>query len=269
MIRAVIIGVTGRMGQALVRVACEFAQLRITGAVAPSVSPALGRDAGELAGAGRLGVVVTDDLPAALAHGDVALDFSSAQVTRANLMACRAAHTPLLLGTTGFADELAPVFDAVAGDIPLLVAPNTSVAVTLLLELVRTAAKALPVDFDINVIEAHHRMKQDAPSGTALALGKAASEGRGASQPGAARGAAGAAGPRRQGDIGFAVVRAGDIIGEHEVLFAGQGEQLSLAHRATDRAIFARGALQAALWLPSQAPGRYTMRDFLLYKIDT
>ena len=269
MIRAVIIGVTGRMGQALVRVACEFAQLRITGAVASSVSPALGRDAGELAGAGRLGVVVTDDLPAALAHGDVALDFSSAQVTRANLMACRAAHTPLLLGTTGFADELAPVFDAVAGDIPLLVAPNTSVAVTLLLELVRTAAKALPVDFDINVIEAHHRMKRDAPSGTALALGKAASEGRGASHPGAARGAAGGAGPRRQGDIGFAVVRAGDIIGEHEVLFAGQGEQLSLAHRATDRAIFARGALQAALWLPSQAPGRYTMRDFLLYKIDT
>ncbi len=268
MIRAVIIGVTGRMGQALVRVASEFAQLRITGAVASSVSPALGRDAGELAGVDRLGVPVTGDLPAALAQGDVALDFSHAQVTRGNLMACRAAHTPLLLGTTGFGDELAPVFDQVARDIPLLIAPNTSVAVALLLELVRTAAKALPVDFDIDVIEAHHRLKRDAPSGTALALAKAASEGRGSLQPRpAGEGAAGGAGRRGEGEIGFAVVRAGDIIGEHKVLFAGKGEQLSLAHRASDRAIFARGALRAALWLASQAPGRYTMRDFLLYKI--
>jgi len=268
LIRAVIIGVTGRMGQALVRVASEFAQLRITGAVASSVSPALGRDAGELAGVDRLGVPVTGDLPAALTQGDVALDFSRAHVTRANLMACRAARTPLLLGTTGFADELAPVFDAAARDIPLLVAPNTSVAVTLLLELVRTAAKALPADFDIDVVEAHHRLKPDAPSGSALALGKAASEGRGSPPPAAAREeAAGGARPRREGDIGFAVVRAGDLVGEHKVLFTGKGEQLSLAHRATDRAIFARGALRAALWLASRAPGSYTMRDFLLYKI--
>jgi 4-hydroxy-tetrahydrodipicolinate reductase len=255
------------MGRALVRAAPEFPDLRISGAVASATSLSLGQDAGELAGASKLGVLVSGDLPVALAQADIAIDFSQAHATRANLAACRAARRPLLIGTTGFGAELEQELAGAARDIPLLVAPNTSVGVTLLIELVRAAAKALPADFDIEVIEAHHRMKQDAPSGTARALGRAAAQARGMAEHelgklGAASGNA-ASGPRTEGDIGFAVVRGGDIVGEHTVLFAGRGEQLTLGHRATDRNIFARGAFQAARWLASQPSGRYAMRDLL------
>ncbi|MGH8209545.1 MAG: 4-hydroxy-tetrahydrodipicolinate reductase [Steroidobacteraceae bacterium] len=268
----VIIGAAGRMGQALVRAACEFPEVRITGAVASTGSASLGRDAGELAGSGRLDVAMTDDLAAALAHADVVIDFSQPHATRSNLAVCRAARKPLLIGTTGFATELTPLFDAAATEIPLLVAANTSVGVTLLIELTRMAAQALPVEFDIEIVEAHHRLKKDAPSGTALALGRAAAAGRGLAESEVVKAAAASTsrnGERRRGDIGFAVMRGGDIVGDHTVLFAGGGEQVTLGHRASDRAIFARGALQAALWLDSRAPGRYFMRDFLGLKTVT
>jgi 4-hydroxy-tetrahydrodipicolinate reductase len=265
-IRAAIIGVSGRMGQALVRTAAEIPGLSIVSAVASATSPSVGKDAGELAGRGAIGVRVTQDLPAALAQADVAIDFSNAQATESNLTACRQARKPLLIGTTGFPAGLTAAFDAAANDIPLLVAPNTSVGVTLLIELVREAARALPSQFDIEIVEAHHRTKRDAPSGTALALGRAAAGGRNQpfdrSHPTVHQGGV----PRRDGEIGFAVVRGGDIVGEHAVLFAGIGESLTLGHRATDRAIFARGALQAAAWLAPQAPGRYFMRDLVAYK---
>jgi 4-hydroxy-tetrahydrodipicolinate reductase len=263
--RAVIIGVSGRMGQALVREASGMQAVRITGAVASAGSATLGRDAGVLAGVDPLGVEVTSDLPAALAEADVAIDFSQPHATRANIAACRLARKPLLVGTTGLAAELTePELDAAARDIPLLVAPNTSLGVALLTELVRRAAHALPVEFDIEIIEAHHRMKRDAPSGTALALARAAGEGRNLPSAQALSGAAEArVGPRPQGEIGFAVVRGGDIVGEHTVLFAGPGEELRLSHRAGDRAIFARGALRAALWLIGQPPGRYGMSDIV------
>ncbi len=264
-VRAVIIGITGRMGQALLRSAAEFADLTITGAVTSRHSPSVGRDAGEPAGTAS-GLIVTDDLASALAEADVAIDFSQPQATGANLAACRAAGKPLLIGTTGFAAELTEAeLEAAAKEIALLVAPNTSLAVTLLAELVRTAARALPPQFDIEIIEAHHRMKRDAPSGTALALGRAAAEGRGLPLAEAAGASVNRAGPRRQGEIGFAVIRGGDIVGEHEVWFAGPGERLTLGHRASDRAIFARGALRAALWLARQPAGRYAMRDILFY----
>jgi 4-hydroxy-tetrahydrodipicolinate reductase len=278
-LNTVIIGAAGRMGRGLIRAAAEIPnELRLCGAVVSTTSKSLGEDAGELAGIGRLDVRVTDDLAAALARAEIVIDFSQPHATRSNLAACRAARKPLLIGTTGFPEELASLFDAAAADIPLLVAPNTSIGVTLLLELTRMAAKALPAEFDIEIIEAHHRMKKDAPSGTALALGKAAAEGRGAEArtasgatevAGASAGAASAdaltdrTGERRQGDIGYAVIRGGDIVGEHTVLFAGTGEQLTLGHRATDRAIFARGAVRASLWLARQSPGRYNMRDFI------
>lgn len=263
--RAVIVGVSGRMGRELVRAAGELAQVRITGAVASAASSSLGRDAGELAGTKPLGVRVTGDLSAALAAADVALDFSQPQATRMNIAACRSARKPLLIGTTGFAAELSEAeLDAAAREIPLLVAPNTSYGVALLLELVRRAAEALPAQFDIEILEAHHRTKRDAPSGTALALARAAAEGRGLAAPEALAGAAsGRTGPRRQGEIGFAILRGGDIVGEHTVLFAGPGEELRLSHRAGDRAIFARGALRAALWLAGQPPGRYGMSDIV------
>ena len=266
MIRVALIGVSGRMGRALVRAAAEIPSLSIVAAVASSASSALGKDTGELAGLARTGIPVTADLAAALPQSDVAIDFSSAHATQSNLTACRNARKPLLIGTTGFSSELTAAFDAAAKDIPLLVAPNTSLGVTLLIELVRQAAHTLPPQFDIEIIEAHHRMKRDAPSGTALALGKAAAEGRGQPFERADASAHSDGVARSDGRIGFAVVRGGDLVGEHSVLFAGIGETLTLSHRATDRALFARGALQAAAWLVSRPPGRYFMRDLVTYK---
>lgn len=265
MIRAAIIGASGRMGLALVR-AAEVSELSVVSAVASSTSPALGKDVGELAGIGALGVHVTPDLAAALSQADVAIDFSTAGATQASLTACREARKPLLIGTTGFAGDLTAAFEAAAKDIPLLVAPNTSIGVTLLVELVREAARALPAQFDIEILEAHHRTKRDAPSGTALALGKAAAEGRNQPLVAVNAGVRRLDTAREPGEIGFAVVRGGDIAGEHSVLFAGIGETLTLSHRATDRALFARGALQAAAWLALRPPGRYFMRDLVAYK---
>jgi 4-hydroxy-tetrahydrodipicolinate reductase len=266
-LNTVIIGAAGRMGRALIRAAVEIPdELRVCGAVVSTTSKSLGQDAGELAGIGRLDVRVTDDLAAALARAEIVIDFSQPHATRSNLAVCRAARKPLLIGTTGFPAELTSLFDAAAAEIPLLVAPNTSIGVTVLLELTRMAAKALPGDFDIEIVEAHHRMKKDSPSGTALALGKAAVEGRGVQDAGASTDRSG---ERRQGDIGYAVIRGGDIVGDHTVLFAGTGEQITLGHRATDRAIFARGAVRASLWLARQSPGRYNMRDFLALKTST
>jgi 4-hydroxy-tetrahydrodipicolinate reductase len=273
--RIAIIGAAGRMGRALVCAAAEIPDLSVVGAVVSQASSALGQDVGELAGMKACGVRVTSDLPAVLAQADVAIDFSSARATQSNLTACRSARKALVIGTTGFAADLAEAFESAAQDIPLLVAPNTSLGVTLLIELVRTAARALPSEFDIEIVEAHHRTKRDAPSGTALALGRAAAEARNQPFEAAAARAAGDSGRgeaassgagRREGEIGFAVVRGGDIVGEHTVLFAGMGEHLALSHRATDRAVFARGALRAALWLASKPPGRYFMRDLVTYK---
>lgn len=266
MIRAAIIGVSGRMGCALVRAAAETSDIRVASAVASPESPALGRDAGSLAGVANIGVAVTADLAAAVGSADVVIDFSNARAAAANLAACRAARKALLIGTTGFAAELSAEFDSAAREIPLLVAPNTSVGVTLLVELVAQAARSLPASFDIEVLEAHHRMKRDAPSGTALALGNAAAVARRGQGLTPKEVEASRSGPRREGDIGFAVVRGGDIVGEHTVLFSGTGERVSLSHSATDRAIFARGALQAARWLWTQPPRRYFMRDILGYK---
>ena len=190
----------------------------------------------------------TADLPAALANAGLAIDFSSAAASAANLAACVAARVPLLLGTTGLPASLEPELAAAARQIPLLVAANTSLAVNLLLELVTRAAAALPDSFDISVAESHHRDKRDAPSGTALALGAAAQAGR-------------AAAGREGTEVAYAVTRGGDIVGEHTVHFNGAGERLSLGHVATDRAVFARGALAAGAWLARQAPGRYRMQD--------
>ena len=267
--RAVIIGASGRMGEALLRAAPSFAQLIITGAIAPAGSLALGRDAGQVAGIGNANLRITSDLPAALAEADVALDFSNSAATRGNLQACRAARKPLLLGTTGFGDELDAELAATARELPLLVAPNTSVGAALLAELTRNAARSLPTNFDIDVLELHHRLKQDAPSGTALGLARVAAEARGLPVPGSGSSPVLPSGPRsREGQIGFASLRAGDIVGEHTVLFSGAGEELVLTHRARERGVFARGALSAALWLSSRPPGRYGMRDFIFTKTE-
>jgi 4-hydroxy-tetrahydrodipicolinate reductase len=270
---AAIIGVTGRMGRALVRAAAEAGgDMRVVAGVASRASAECGKDVAELAGLAPSSVLVTGDLQAALAQSDVAIDFSNASATAENLAGCRKARKPLVIGTTGFPAGLERAIDEAARDIAVLVAPNTSLGITLLIELVRASAKALPAEFDIEISEAHHRQKRDAPSGTALALGRAAAEGRGQDLAKVAvtsrAGTASERNPRAEGEIGFAVTRGGDIVGHHAVLFAGPGEELTLAHRASDRAIFARGALRAAAWLASRPAGRYAMRDVVGYKTE-
>jgi 4-hydroxy-tetrahydrodipicolinate reductase len=266
MIRVAVIGVTGRMGRAIVRAADDSNEIDVVAGVASARSGDLGKDIGDLAGAAAYGLCVSSDLNAALAACDVAIDFSNAAATAANVAACRAARKPIVIGTTGFGADVEEAVVNAARDVAVLVAPNTSVGVTLLLELVRAAAKTLPADFDIEISEAHHRNKADAPSGTALALGRAAAQGRGQDLAKVAVTSRSGESPRRPGEIGFAVTRGGDLVGEHTVLFAGAGELLMLGHRATDRSIFARGALKAAAWLAGRPAGRYAMRDVVGYK---
>lgn len=259
-IRTVLLGATGRMGTNILREWASFPQLALIGAVASADSAQLGRDAGAAAGTASAGVAVSASLAALLPGAQLVIDFSSAAAAASNLAACVEARVPLLLGTTGHADSLEAAFAQAARHIALLVAPNTSLGVNLLLELVRQAARALPAQYDIEILELHHRGKRDAPSGTALALGRAAAEARGTTL-------APRTGPRGPaGQIGFAALRGGDVVGDHEVWFLGEGERMHLGHVATDRAVFARGALQAGLWLACQAPGRYAMRDFLFNK---
>jgi 4-hydroxy-tetrahydrodipicolinate reductase len=260
-IRVTVIGASGRMGRALVRSVSEFPDLALAGAIVSPGSGALGKDAAGLAGLRESGLQTTAGLADALAASAVAVDFSSAAAVQSTVEACSRARCPLLLGTTGYPAELEASLAAASAVIPLLVAPNTSIAVAVLLQLVRAAAGALPKQFDIEILEAHHRTKRDAPSGTALALGRAAGEarerqlGQGATTRGT--------GPRGEGEIGYAALRAGDLVGEHTVLFAGDGERLSLTHQATDRVVFARGALRAAVWLALQPAGRYSMSDVI------
>jgi 4-hydroxy-tetrahydrodipicolinate reductase len=267
LIRTVLIGATGRMGANILRLLPRFPALQLAGAVASEGSAGIGEDALGRLGTASCGIKVSAALPPLLDEADLALDFSSADAAAANLAACVAAGVPLLLGTTGLPEELQGPLAGAARSIALLVAPNTSLGANLLLELVARAARALPRAYDIEVLETHHRDKIDAPSGTALALGRAAAEGRAVSLAQVAvHERHGRSSARTPGQIGFAVVRGGDVVGEHEVLFLGEGESLTLRHRATDRSVFARGALMAGQWLARQPPGRYEMHDILSQK---
>lgn len=257
------------MGRAVIAAAHAQQGLVVSAALEHAASAALGSDSGELAGVGRNDIPIAAGLDAALATGDVLIDFTDASTTLQHLEACARARVAALICTTGLAAEVYARADQLARQIPLLIAANTSLAVTLLAELVRQAARALPGEFDIEIVEAHHRHKKDAPSGTALALGRAAAAGRAQRLEDVARWSRHGVAPRQDGEIGFAVVRGGDIVGDHSVLFAGPAERLVLSHQATDRAIFARGAVAAASWLAGQAAGRYEMRDFILAKTMT
>jgi 4-hydroxy-tetrahydrodipicolinate reductase len=258
------------MGLALVRAIHAAPALQLAVAIDHAASPALGQDAGKLAGLEPIGILVGADTLAALKTNpgpvDVVIDFSRADAVGTTAEACAAAGVALMIGTTGLDQPTQSRIDKAAARIPLLVSANTSLALNVLAELVRLAARSLPPEYDIEIFEAHHRHKVDAPSGTALLLGDAAAEGRGQrlERPVSLTGVQ--AGARGAGGIGFSVVRGGDVVGEHDVRFLGTGEQLRLSHVATDRAIFARGALAAASWLVGRPAGRYTMADFLFSK---
>lgn len=250
------------MGQALVRLLPLFPAMRLTAVVGSPRQAAAHIDSGLQAGAGSNGVPISTDLSAALAHADVFIDFSRAEAAVENLAKAVAANVPILLGTTGLDAAAQQQLAAASQRIAVLQAANTSIGVTLLADLVRRAASVLGAEFNIEVIETHHAAKRDAPSGTALMLAAAAAESRGSTLS-----AAWPRKPRRSGEerrpdeIGIAVVRGGDVVGEHEIQFLGPGESLVLRHSASDRSLFARGALRAAAWLAGRGAGRYHMSD--------
>ncbi len=256
-------GVSGRMGRALLEAVTGDTGCALHAAIDRAGSPLLGQDAHAALG-GSSGVRVSDRVDAALAGASALIDFTRPEATFGYLQACVSAKVPLVIGTTGF-DEAgrARIRDA-AGKIPVVFAPNMSVGVTLLLKLAELAARVLDEDYDIEIVEAHHRHKIDAPSGTALGLGQAVARalGRDLAQC-AVYGREGTTGERDPKSIGFATVRGGDIVGDHTLLFAGTGERVELTHKASSRATFAQGALRAAKWLQGRAPGLYDMRDVL------
>ncbi len=269
-----VFGVTGRMGQALVRLLSTGSAdvrpsgstppfgLRLCGAIAAPSSSRLGQDA---AADGQVtGIRVTDDAAFGLQHASVAVDFSRAQLVVAHAQACASAGVPLLVGTTGYDSQARAALEAAALRVAVLPAANTSLGVAVMARLVKLATSSLGPEFDVEIVEAHHRGKRDAPSGTALSLGKvvAAARDQDFSEI-AVFDRHGSYAPRATGSIGFSVQRAGDIVGEHTVVFAATGERLEITHRATDRATFAVGALRAAAWLVGRSPGLYAMEDVL------
>ena len=260
----VVTGAAGRMGRMLLPLVAASPRARLAAALERPGHPWIGQDAGTAMGGAALGVTVTDDPIEAFARARAVIDFTAPAATVAHAALAAQARAVHVIGTTGLSPDDLSRIDAAARHAAIIRAGNMSLGVNLMTALVQKVAAALDPDWDIEIIEAHHRQKIDAPSGTALMLGEAAAAGRGVSLADhSARGRDGETGPRRAGDIGFAVVRGGDIVGEHDVIFAGAGERLVLRHVATDRAIFARGALRAALWGLDRPPGSYDMRDVL------
>jgi 4-hydroxy-tetrahydrodipicolinate reductase len=259
-----ITGVSGRMGQMLVREVSARPDTHLCGAVERAGHDWIGKDLGEVMGGAPNGVVVTDDADTAIAGANAVIDFTAPQATLAFAKAAAKAGVVHVIGTTGMsAEEIAQLAEPAKGAV-IVRAGNMSLGVNLLTLLTRKVAAALDEDFDIEIIESHHNQKVDAPSGTALMLGEAAAEGRGVKLADVSdSGRDGITGARKRGDIGFSAIRGGDIVGEHDVMFAGAGERIVLRHIASDRALFARGALKAAVWGQGRVPGEYDMLDVL------
>jgi 4-hydroxy-tetrahydrodipicolinate reductase len=262
--RIVVMGASGRMGRMLVSEIAGRDDLTLSAALERPGHAWMGRDVGEAMGGAPLGVRVTDDPWEAMATAQGVVDFTAPEATceMAGIAAqARAVH---VIGTTGFTDDHLARIDAAARHAVIVRAGNMSLGVNLLLDMARRVSAALGEDYDIEVVEAHHRRKVDAPSGTALMLGEAAADGRGRALRDVYEAARdGQTGPREAGRIGFSAIRGGDIVGEHDVLFAGPGERVVLRHVAQDRALFARGALRAVLWGQGRPPGHYAMTDVL------
>lgn len=263
MLKVVIAGCSGRMGHALLEGVFADAELALHGALDRADSPHVGRDAGEQFGK-KTGVLISHDLELALSGADVLVDFTRPEPSLIYLAACQKAGVNMVIGTTGFTSEQKAVIANAAKNISVVFAPNMSVGVTLLINLVQAAAKVLNEGYDIEVIEAHHRHKVDAPSGTALRLGEAAASALGRNlEECAIYGREGVTGERDPSTIGFATVRGGDVVGDHTVLFAGIGERVELTHKASSRATFALGALRAAKFMQGKKSGLFDMQDVL------
>ena len=264
MTKTVVIGAAGRMGARLVALVKSSPVMQLVGAIEGKGHPAMGLDAGEQAGCGKVGVPITAELSAVLPGCDVLIDFSSPPSTLANLRAVVQHRRAVVVGTTGFSPQELTEFKDLARQVPCVFSPNMSVGVTVLLKVLGDVARALGADYDVEVIEAHHRLKRDAPSGTALKMAEvvASALDRDLGQVGVyAR--KGLIGERTRTEIGIQTIRAGDIVGDHTVLFGGVGERIEVTHRAQSRDAFAGGAIRAAQWIVSQPPGMYDMQDVL------
>ncbi len=246
-VKLVISGCAGRMGRRIVALALADPAFAVVGGVEAAGNPTITQDVGALAGAGPIGVPVTSDLKATLARGDVLVEFTQPEATLAHLQIARELRKSIVVGTTGLTDEQRQALTAAAKDIAIVFSPNMSVGVNLLFELVRSAAQQLGLRYDVEIVEAHHKAKIDAPSGTAKRLAEMAADGR----------------KQTPAQIPVHAIRAGDIVGDHTVVFAGPFERIELTHRASNRDVFAIGALRAAQFLASQPPGLYDMRHVL------
>jgi 4-hydroxy-tetrahydrodipicolinate reductase len=263
-----VVGCAGRMGQTLLREIAASEGAAIAGGIERPGHAALGQDVAAQAGLEAIGVAVGDEAAALFAAADVVLDFTAPEASVAHAALAAEAGCPIVIGTTGIEAEANAEIAQAAAKVGIVQAANMSVGVNLLLQLTRQVASILDPDFDIEVVEMHHRHKVDAPSGTALALGRAAAEGRGVEHDAVAdRGRDGITGARTRGAIGYAVLRGGNVAGEHSVVFAADNERIELTHKAGDRAIFARGGVRAALWLREQPAGLYSMADVLGFSV--
>lgn len=262
-LRIAVLGVSGRMGKSLIAAIEESPHATLCGASTSPRSEWIGRELTTLGARNATGRVAPD-VATAISDADVAIDFTLPEATATNLAACVAAGRPIVIGTTGHDAATRSNIESAARQIAIVSAPNMSVGVNLLLGLVKLAAQKLDANYDIEIFEAHHRNKKDAPSGTALALGTAAALGRGVVLDSVAEHERqGSNSVRERGAIGFSVFRGGDVVGDHTVTFAGLGERVELTHRASDRMAFARGAVRAAHWLVDRTPGLYSMQDVL------
>ncbi|MCU7808178.1 MAG: 4-hydroxy-tetrahydrodipicolinate reductase [Candidatus Thiodiazotropha sp. (ex Semelilucina semeliformis)] len=264
MTRIAVVGAAGRMGKSLVQAVTEADGLVMGAATERPGSEAIGRDVGELAGVSRLDVIVTSNLQAVVDDFDVLIDFTAPVATLSHLQVCRDAGKKMVIGTTGLSDAEKQQLTQASGEIAIVFAPNMSVGVNLCFKLLEVAARVLGDDADVEIIEAHHRHKVDAPSGTALRMGEVVAEtlGRDLNKC-AVYGREGQTGARDRQTIGFETIRAGDVVGEHSVWFAMEGERIEIAHKATNRMNFARGAVRASNWIASRDKGLYDMQDVL------
>ena len=262
--RIAVNGAAGRMGRCLIQAVAQTEGLTLSAAIARVESSLLGSDAGELAGVGKLGVEITSDFEAAIAKSDVIVDFTLPEVTMELIPHCIESQFRIVIGTTGFGDEQKSLIEQAGEQVAIVLAPNMSVGVNLSLKLLDIAARVLGDDADIEIIEAHHRHKVDAPSGTALRMGEVVADALGRDlKTCAIYGREGRTGERDPKTIGFATVRAGDIVGDHTVMFAAEGERVEITHRASSRMTFALGAMRASTWLMSHNQGLFDMQDVL------
>ncbi|KPY83456.1 4-hydroxy-tetrahydrodipicolinate reductase [Pseudomonas syringae pv. tagetis] len=262
--RIAVVGAAGRMGKTLIEAVQQAPGAGLTAAVDRPDSTLVGADAGELAALGRIGVPLSGDLAKVADEFDVLIDFTHPSVTLKNLAFCRKAGKAMIIGTTGFSAEEKQRLVEAGKDIPIVFAANFSVGVNLCLKLLDTAARVLGDEVDIEITEAHHRHKVDAPSGTALRMGEVVASALGRDlEKVAVYGREGQTGARDRQTIGFATIRAGDVVGDHTVLFAADGERVEITHKASSRMTFAKGAVRAAMWLDGKAPGLYDMQDVL------